>query len=136
MSRINTYVRQHEQIQEIAEEILDIINLNTLQQNSDNVRRLLARLAGNIKLHLTIEDESLYPDLLGDTDEKVSGTAKKFKDEMGDINTKFGEYIMKWRTARQIEESNSGFADETIKLFSVIFKRIEKENKELYPLVA
>lgn len=136
MSRINTYVRQHEQIREIAEEILNIININTLKENSDNVRRLLARLAGNIKLHLTIEDESLYPDLLGDGDEKVRDTAKKFQNEMGDINTKFSEYILKWRTVRQIEDSNSGFADETKKLFSVIFERIEKENKELYPLVA
>ncbi len=136
MSNIDRYAEQHERILTPARDILAILDSGNLAENEYAVGQLLSGLAGRLKLHLAVEDKSVYPALLNNPDEHVRIVARKFKDEVGDIYVVFNEYFKKWSSSAKIESSRDAFTRETRELFEALMDRITKEDKELYPLLA
>ena len=55
-------------------------------------------------------------------------------DEMSGIAQAFNQYYEKW-TTNAMREQPDAFVLETKRLFSVLGRRIERENSELYPLM-
>jgi len=80
-----------------------------------------------------MEDDSLYPRLLQNSDEKVKTLAKKYINEMGNISEVFVQYLENWKSAQSIQEDSVKFINDRKELFKTLIKRIEKENNELYP---
>jgi hemerythrin-like domain-containing protein len=89
-------------------------------------------MAGKVKIHLATEDKVLYPNLEKHKDAKVQQMAKQFAAEMGQIKTVFEAYLAKYPTAQAIESHAADWVKETKDLFTVLGKRIERENNELY----
>src|SRR5439155_15438238 len=75
--------RQHLEQQQLAEQISRRLDAESLATDAEPVRRLVSALAGNLKIHLAMEDASLYPRLLGHHDERVRAKARRFLDERG-----------------------------------------------------
>ncbi len=136
MSNRDRYTEQHERILIPAKEILVVLDSHKLEGNESKVRRLLSMLAGRLKIHLVIEDKSVYPALLNDSDVHVRGVARKFKDEMGNIAEVFNNYLARWNSELKIKASRDAFTNETRALFAALVSRISREDEELYPLVA
>ena len=96
---------------------------------------LLSKLAGNLKVHLAMEDEAVYPMLLEHKDPEIRSLAQKYMIEMGGLKDAFIEYIDKWTKAFAIQQNPEEFVEATKGIFDALGKRIEKEDSELYILV-
>jgi hypothetical protein len=135
MSSTEVLRRQHEEILKSAGEIALLLNADHLAADASPVRALLARLTGQVGVHLAIEDNAIYPKLVEHQDGEVRQTAKMFLDEMGGISAAFTSYTRKWPTPSSIQNSPAEFIEETQALFNALSTRIERENNQLYVLV-
>lgn len=135
MKRTDNFRRQHDDILKITSEISNKLNPQSLSQDSSQILILISKLAGKVKIHLSMEDQALYPRLLQNNDENLKDLAKKYISEMGNISEVFSGYLTKWKTAQSIQENSTKFIIDTKSLFSTLSKRIEKENNELYEFV-
>lgn len=133
MARTDKFREQHKKIGDIVKELQGIMSEKSLSDNPKQAVVLLGRLSGVIKLHLAMEDESLYPNLAKSADTKVKGVADKFIKEMGGIAKAYLAYADKW-TDKAVKENPKGFISETNGIIKVLGERIQKEESELYPL--
>ena len=130
MGYTDKFRTQHDDILRVAGDITSQLKTNG---DAAALRKLLSNLAGKVNFHLAMEDEALYPQLMKAGTADVKARATKFKEEMGGLGKVFTDYNNKWQTSA-IRADFDGFANETRKVFGALAKRIERENKELYPL--
>ena len=102
-------------------------------KDANPVRILLAGLAVQVKFHLGLEDQWLYPELLRSKDERLKGLATQYMSEMGNIKQAFEQYVGRWSAVQTIQAKPVDFIRETRDLIGVLNKRIRLENTELYP---
>ena len=102
---------------------------------SDKLRKALVELSARVTVHLASEDQVVYPRLIKAADQNVSTIAKRFADEMGGIGDAFKVYLSHWRNAVAIAARARTFASETKQIASALGTRIDREERELYPLL-
>lgn len=95
---------------------------------------LPAKLTGTLRFHLAAEDRALYPQLTASRDPEVAKLARHFVDEMGEIGPAFMAYSERWGRSTAIRDDFARFCRETIAVFAALGNRIDRENRELYPL--
>ena len=132
MSKTKGFRAQHDDLLKVVTEISTHLNVNELSNDATEVRRLLSLLFGKLNVHLSMEDNALYPKLLEHSDERVKSMAKRYMDEMGGVGKAVNAYKDKWSTASLIQKNPSGFIEQTKGIFDALAKRITKENNELY----
>lgn len=132
---IDLYENQHARALQCAGEISAIIGLaKDLKSEANQVRLLLAQLAGVLKPHFMSEDHLVYPMLISSKDPKVSEIAQRFWNEMGSITDVVNTFMTRWRTTGEIENDPENFKAECQSIFAALKNRIDAEEKELYPL--
>lgn len=99
------------------------------------LRETLVQINARLGLHLALEDKDVYPALAQSNRPEVASVAKRFIEEMGGIGAAFKDYLKKYPNAATIESQWNAFKAETMGVLKVIGSRIEREEKELYPLV-
>jgi hypothetical protein len=112
MATTASFIRQHDEILAIAAEISSLLQPEQRAKDANQVRSKLSRLAGNVTMHLTVEDQLLYPNLLNHEDDKVRALTAQYVLEMGKIAADFKEYLNKWFTPRLIQEKPNEFVKE------------------------
>lgn len=127
--------RQHSEVVALAKYILEQIGSNSVEKNLDEVVRAINTISGKLKLHLMNEDKFLYPKLNSSSDPQLRKFGKQFGDEMEVVTKEFEAYKMSYNTAAKIKQNLAGFENATKKVFFALSKRIEKEERELYPLL-
>lgn len=135
MALTDNLVKQHVDLLNLIEQITAQLQVDKVTSNTDDISNLLSQLAGKLTMHLAVEDKSLYPKLLGHSDEKVQRVTQKYIDEMGTLAEAFTSYLDKWRGADAKRDNAQGFIDETKAVFGALDKRIKSENSDLYPLL-
>ena len=126
---------QHDELLDIAAKIAAHLHVDELMNDDSEVLSLLAVLLGKLSVHLEMEDQILYPKLLGQADEETKSVARRFIAEMGGIGNSIDAYEKKWLPASEIQKDPSGFIEQTKSVFDVLAARIEKENNEMYELL-
>lgn len=126
--------RQHKELFEIAMQVGAKLGAADLVSNAADVRRLLAQLAGKLKVHARMEDEALYPRLLTNSDPAVRQRASALFDEVDGLYDAFEQYLRAWPSAAEIAASPTEFARQTMKVFRTLGSRMRREEEELYPL--
>lgn len=129
------FERQHEEILRLAASIKKQLQKNELSEKHYEAALALGKLAGLISEHLYAEDKFLYPGLLNHPSAEVQATASRFISEMGDIAKTFTDYKTKFMKANKIKNDPEGFIAESEAIITGLEKRIEMEEKELYPLL-
>ncbi len=135
MSRTAIYRQQHRDILSVAAELKQAMVPARLASDARQAHGVLAKLAGCVGVHLTMEDDVLYPALVSDANEAVRATARRFVDEMGNIRTAFQAYLARWPTSHSIEMAPHRFVEETSGLLEVLAGRIRAEDDHLYAMV-
>lgn len=127
---------QHMKIMNIVDNVSRFIeDPSMVEQNALEIVKLLSDLSRSLKVHLTLEDTSLYPvvSLAENSDLKI--IAGEYKEEMGGIKDDFESYIKKWSSSYRIGEGVEDFVNETGALFKALRERIERENNILYSMI-
>jgi iron-sulfur cluster repair protein YtfE (RIC family) len=128
------YRDQHVELAGMAQQVRSLSSRLGSDDDCNQVRGELSRLAGKLLVHLTMEDQGMYPRLKDHADSTLKATAASFAREMGGIAEAFTAYSNKW-TAGAIKADKTGFAAETAKVVDILLQRIQRENSTLYPMV-
>jgi hypothetical protein len=134
-SSCERFRRQHEELQALGVEIAAKLSRKTIVEEAANVRRLVAKFAGKLTVHASMENEALYPRLFEHSDPAVRARAIALFEEVGDLYAAFHEYSARWATVDAIQANGSGFVKETREILMRLAFRLTRENEELYPLV-
>jgi hypothetical protein len=125
--------REHAELLELVGRLSKIINCPS-PPSMGELFRLRHELSFALISHLKAEDWVLYPRLLSSTDTKVSRTAAEFCVEMGGLADAYVDYAENWN-AHSIERDWSGYCAETRCIIEALTKRINREDRDLYPLL-
>ena len=100
-----------------------------------SLRAQLVALSGKVTVHLGSEDRSLYPTLLALTGQPPAKVAEAFSKEMGSLAGAFKQFVGHWPTGDSIAADPATFAQECLGVAKALTNRIDREEKELYPLL-
>ncbi|MBK7397850.1 MAG: protein kinase [Myxococcales bacterium] len=129
--------RQHEELATLAAALIGELQVPPaeLVAKAGPVRRMVARFAGKLSVHATMENDALYPRLLAHADPAVRAKARELHDEVGQLYGTFGEYAQRWPGTASVEADPTGFAKDTMRVLKQLGRRMFREHEELYPLV-
>lgn len=96
------------------------------------VRACLADLSGKLMVHLQMEDQSLYPELLRSASADVRAMAARFQSELGSLRTAFDAFSRRWLRPAAIEQAPDAFSAELRPLLHALAARIASEDAELF----
>lgn len=133
MARTDSYRQQHQDIMKLAASISAKLTPAVVTSDSQGIRALMSQLAGKLGVHLAMEDNSLYPNMLGAKDANLSALAKKYMAEMGGIAAVVKKYTETYPTPQSIAAKPQDFIRETQALIAALSARVKKEESELYP---
>lgn len=91
------------------------------------------QLRENLVRHLKCEDWILYPRLMATGDQELMRITRDFEIEMGGLAADFIAYDEKW-TGERVAADWPGFGRATVAIFDILATRVEREERELYPL--
>ncbi len=131
----DNFRRQHKDLLAIASELGKHLNPAALAADAKPAAKILSQLSGRLTVHLSMEDDSLYPNLLEHENVKVRETAQKFIDEMKGIADTYQVYVSHWTSYIRIQSDPQTFIRETQGIFKALTDRIEREDNQLYKLV-
>lgn len=105
-----------------------------IANNAAAIANMIVSISAIIKLHLASEDRVLYPALKRSSNAAVTQTAEKFQTEMGTIATAYGDFSRKWNISSKIAAEPEAFRKAADQIFKALYERIQREDRELYPL--
>lgn len=107
-----------------------------ITENSGSIAKTIVSMSSAIKLHLAAEDRMLYPKLEQSTYPGAADIGQKFQTEMGSIASAYMEFTRKWAFGPKIVANPDGFKVDANNIYKALFQRIQREDKELYPIAA
>ena len=95
---------------------------------------LLERFHAKLNHHLKHEARSMYPELLANKDKEINKVAKHFLDNTHELERLLDKYVKHWCHKLGDKELDE-FIRETTEVFTLVEKRIELEEKYLFPIM-
>ena len=95
---------------------------------------LRRELSSALIRHLKAEDWLLYPRLLVSPNQAIARTALSFSEEMGGLAEAYTKYAERWGSYA-IQSDWDGYRTETADIIQTLTNRIQREDRELYPLL-
>lgn len=135
MAISDMYRKQHREILEVGAKLGTLLNEAALKADAAPARQALSQLAGKVKVHLAMEDKSLYPQLAASKKPQTASTATKFKQSMGGLVDVFLAFDKKYALPKDIATHSGDFIKEAKVVMGALGDRIKKEESELYELL-
>lgn len=129
---LTSYMQQHKDIAVEMKAIQDLLNGTDIESKADEIAKHMCQFAGKVKVHLSSEDDFLYPYLAKSQDENVRQMAVRYQKQMGSIAEKFIAYKDKYNTKQKVLANIRQIKIETNTIFRELENRIRKEETELY----
>jgi hypothetical protein len=94
---------------------------------------VVAELAGILKVHVSMEDASLYPSLLSHPDPTLQTLARRYLDERAAIERAFEHYRTRFSSAAMIAAAPEAFVEASREVLGVLYVRMQQEDNDLHP---
>lgn len=130
---IDRFKQEHADVMNSVAVLRELVHTGVNEHAEEIVVQLLA-MTGAIKLHLAAEDRVLYPALANASDPLVAQTSRMFQQEMGGLANTLTAFVSRWNLAAKISQNPQGFRDEANAVFKALHMRVQRENRELYPM--
>lgn len=130
---IDKFKQEHVYVMNSVGTLRELVQAGVSEHAEEIVAQLLA-MTGAIKLHLAAEDRVLYPALANASDPLVAQTSRMFQQEMGGLAETLTGFVSRWNLAAKISQNPQGFRDEANAVFKALHMRVQRENRELYPM--
>jgi hypothetical protein len=131
---IENLTRQHKELVRTATEMFGWLDAAKLRaRGASDVHRALSSLSGILKVHLAMEDRSLYPNLVNHRDVALRTLAIRFLDERAVLRQQYDDYKTRWHSAASIESGAEKFIDETRAILGMLWNRMKMEDDVLHP---
>ncbi len=129
--KTQNFRRQHEELIAIVSEIIPLLSVSKINENSNKIHSLMSKFSGKLKAHLSMEDTILYPAILNSQHATI---ANKYNTEMKALKPAIENFFKKYMNIKTLEEKPQEFIDELTQIVDILKKRIDAEHKELYPI--
>jgi hemerythrin-like domain-containing protein len=131
---IENLTRQHKELVRTATEMFGWLDAAKLRaRGAADVHRALSSLSGILKVHLAMEDRSLYPHLVDHRDLQLRTLAQRFLDERAALRQRYEEYQALWPSAVAIGRDANRFIDDTRQVLGMLWTRMKLEDDVLHP---
>ncbi|MHC6179747.1 hemerythrin domain-containing protein [Clostridium sp. JNZ X4-2] len=127
--------RQHNEIMNLIDYVLQNIKNHAVDENLNEIVRSINTISGKLRIHLFNEDKYLYPPLSSSPNKSLNIFGEKYSEEMKEVTELYNNYKSKYNTPNKIKNSIDKFCENTEQIFKILSNRIEREEKELYPLL-
>jgi hypothetical protein len=104
-------------------------------QNAAAIAAGIVGVSGIVKLHLAVEDRSLYPALEASGDAALVRLSHRYQSEMDGIAGAYLQFAGRWNTARQVAQAPHEFRQEANVVLRQLYERIRHEDVEFYPAI-
>uniref|UniRef100_UPI0006CFA1E1 hemerythrin domain-containing protein n=1 Tax=Clostridium sp. NkU-1 TaxID=1095009 RepID=UPI0006CFA1E1 len=112
---LKNYMEQHDRIREELEILKALCKNRDLEQTASEIALHISSLAGKLKIHLSSEDQYLYPAFLRSGDSRLVNQAEEYQREMGNLLALFTEFKDKYNTKIKILSEKESFFGEAEK---------------------
>lgn len=130
---IERFKKEHADLMAAVTSLRELVQ-HGVGERADAIHRQLSAMNSAIKLHLAAEDRMLYPALMKAADPAVAQTGRQFQEEMGGLAAAYMAFAARWNLAGKIAADPRGFRDDANGVFKALHLRVQRENRELYPL--
>jgi hypothetical protein len=131
---IDNLSRQHRELVRTATEMFGWLDAAKLRERgAGDAFRALSSLSGILKVHLAMEDRSLYPGLVQHKDLQLRTLAQRFLDERCMIQERYDGYRGRWTSAAAIERDAEAFIEETRQVLGMLWNRMKMEDDVFHP---
>lgn len=130
---IDKFKREHVDLLTAVAKLRELVQ-SGVHEHAETILKQLFSMSSVIKLHLAAEDRVLYPALASATNPLVAQTGKQFQAEMGGLAAAYAAFATRWNLAGKIAADPQGFKDDANAVFKALHERVQRENRELYPL--
>ncbi len=131
---IDNLTRQHRELVRTATEMFGWLDAGKLRaRGAGEVWRALSSLSGILKVHLAMEDRSLYPHLVEHRDLQLRTLAQRFLNDRAELQQRYDEYRARWASTAAIEGGAEQFIDETRLILGMLWTRMKLEDDVLHP---
>ncbi|WP_423061985.1 hemerythrin domain-containing protein [Citrobacter portucalensis] len=122
---------------EILEKISFLRKLSQagVSSNAQEIATVIVSMSAIIKTHLSAEDQFLYPHIEQDGNSALRQVSSKFQREMTDIVSDYDVFSRRWNIASKLIGNDEAFRRDANTVLRKVFERMQKENKDFYPLV-
>jgi hypothetical protein len=127
--------KQHEAINALIKENIKLVNDKNLELNAPSIAKNISVLAGILQIHLSHEDQYLYPNLLNSDKSEIRNKAKAYIDEMGNLKAVYTDFKNKYNTKSKLMSNPAAFEKDFFAVFGAVEKRMTKEDSDLYLLL-
>lgn len=128
---IERFKRDHVALMRTVSELRELVHAG-IESHAGAIAHELVAMSAAVKLHLAAEDRVLYPALAAETRTQAIGA--RYQNEMGGLAQTYGEFVKHWSFAAQIADDPESFRAEANTVFKALHQRVQRENRELYPL--
>ena len=133
MIPIEEMKQQHEEICELLS-VLSLLVPDETARKTRIVESLFSDLAKQVGNHLTLEEGTLYKELLVHDDPEIQRAARNFLSGSIELKRIFSGYIRNACLFGQKQKDCSAFVTETEDIFNLLRQRIRIEEERFYPL--
>jgi hypothetical protein len=130
---IENLTRQHRDLVRTATEIFGWLDERKLAGGAGPAYQAVSSLSGILKVHLAMEDRSLYPRLIQHRDVQLRTMAQRFLTERVQIRERFDGYRAEWSSAAVIERDPARFVDDTRVMLGMLWSRMKMEDDVFHP---
>lgn len=122
---------------EILEKISFLRKLSQagVSSNAQEIATAIVSMSAIIKTHLSAEDQFLYPHIEQDGNSALRQVSSTFQREMTDIVSDYDVFSRRWNIASKLIGNDEAFRRDANTVLRKVFERMQKENKDFYPLV-
>lgn len=132
---MTSFKDQHKEVGALVASIEAQMAKGAASMDADKVQHELSSLVGKLKIHLAMEDKSVYPRAEASANAELKACAGKMKQEISGLAGALLSYNDKWVVAAKIKEAPQAFIDDTKGVFAALKKRVQMEETQFYPLV-
>ena len=133
--QLDNLIDQHARLRILIDSINKMLESCSTKDEIDLLISKIVELAGVLRIHLNNEDRYLYPRLMTSKNNEVMNVATEFDSKMGDLSNNFISFKTRYNSYENINKNPQAFISEFKNVISKLIKRLDKEDKELYPLI-
>ncbi len=134
MKRTDRLRKHHEEILAIFDDLLEDITARK-RPNLESLGKDMSFIEGKLKIHLSMEDRYLYPELMNHGDVRISELTERYKKEMVTAYDSFHAISVRCREESYFREHYDEFVAEIRGFIGSLKIRIAMEDEDLFPLV-
>jgi len=130
MNLIKTFRQQHHQIESIAAEICARLSEDELAHAEADIRGLISGLLTKIKIHRSLEDDTVHAQLLQHHDRKVASVASIRAVECEQLFERIHRHRQRWAQVDSVGNQAAVYVRETRRLLQELIQLLHCENEE------